>query len=73
VERFAPLVAAVFGDAGATGVELPWRLTDRSQQHQAGIGRTLEELQWDLDYLLQLWQAIEASTRELSEPFLGYQ
>ena len=41
VERFAPLVAAVFGDAGATGVELPWRLTDRSQQHQAGIGRTL--------------------------------
>ena len=41
VERFAPLVAAVFGDAGATGVELPWRLTDRSQQSQAGIGRTL--------------------------------
>ncbi|MCS5693923.1 exodeoxyribonuclease V subunit gamma [Cyanobium sp. FGCU-6] len=41
VERFAPLVAAVFGDAGATGVELPWRLTDRSQQNQAGIGRTL--------------------------------
>ena len=25
----------------------------------AGIGRTLEELQWDLNYLLQLWRAIE--------------
>ncbi|MEI7969830.1 MAG: ribonuclease E/G [Betaproteobacteria bacterium] len=25
----------------------------------AGIGRTVEELNWDLDYLLQLWRAIE--------------
>ena len=25
----------------------------------AGIGRTAEELQWDLNYLLQLWQAVE--------------
>lgn len=25
----------------------------------AGIGRTAEELQWDLDYLLQLWKAID--------------
>ena len=25
----------------------------------AGIGRNLEELQWDLNYLLQLWTAIE--------------
>jgi len=41
VDDFAPLVASVFGDADATGVELPWRLTDRSQQSQAGIGRTL--------------------------------
>ncbi len=24
----------------------------------AGLGRTLEELQWDLNYLLQLWRAI---------------
>lgn len=24
----------------------------------AGIGRTIEELQWDLDYLLKLWNAI---------------
>ncbi|MEI6031321.1 MAG: exodeoxyribonuclease V subunit gamma [Synechococcaceae cyanobacterium ELA739] len=44
VDRFAPLIASVFGDTGATGVELPWRLTDRSQQSSAGIGRTLLEL-----------------------------
>jgi ribonuclease E len=24
----------------------------------AGVGRDAEELQWDLDYLLQLWRAI---------------
>jgi ribonuclease E len=24
----------------------------------AGMGRDAEELQWDLDYLLQLWKAI---------------
>jgi exodeoxyribonuclease V gamma subunit len=41
VDRFAPLVASVFGDGDATGVPLPWRLTDRSQQSQAGICRTL--------------------------------
>ena len=29
----------------------------------AGIGRTVEELKWDFDYLLQLWQAlVEAAT-----------
>jgi exodeoxyribonuclease V gamma subunit len=41
VERFAPLVASVFGDRDAVGIAIPWRLTDRSQQSQAGIGRTL--------------------------------
>jgi exodeoxyribonuclease V gamma subunit len=41
VDRFAPLVASVFGDRDATGLQIPWRLTDRSQQSQAGIGRTL--------------------------------
>ena len=41
VDRFAPLVASVFGDRDATGVDLPWRLTDRSQQSEAGIGRSL--------------------------------
>jgi ribonuclease E len=27
----------------------------------AGIGRTVEELQWDLNYLLQLWRAIDSA------------
>jgi exodeoxyribonuclease V gamma subunit len=41
VEAFAPLVAAVFGDSDATGVPLPWRLTDRSQQSDPGIAQGL--------------------------------
>ena len=44
VEAFAPLVGAVFADSGATGVQLPWRLTDRSQQSEAGISQGLLEL-----------------------------
>ena len=39
----------------------------------AGIGRTLEELQWDLNYLLQLWQAIETASQGQSGAFLIYQ
>lgn len=39
----------------------------------AGMGKNVEELQWDLDYLIQLWSAIEASSREKSAPFLVYQ
>jgi ribonuclease E len=35
----------------------------------AGIGRAVEELQWDLNYLLQLWQAIdEAATPMYRDP-----
>ena len=41
VDLFAPLVAAVFGDSEATGVNLPWRLTDRSQQSDPGIAQGL--------------------------------
>jgi exodeoxyribonuclease V gamma subunit len=41
VEAFAPLVGAVFGDSEATGVALPWRLTDRSQQSESGISQGL--------------------------------
>lgn len=41
VDGLAPLVAAVFGDGEATGVELPWRLTDRSQQSEASLSRSL--------------------------------
>jgi len=39
----------------------------------AGVGKSAEELQWDLDYLIQLWQAIEKSAGEKSAPFLIYQ
>ncbi len=39
----------------------------------AGIGRSLEELQWDLSYLLQLWTAIENASTIQSGPFLIYQ
>ncbi len=41
INGFAPLVASVFGDGHATGVALPWRLTDRSQDAAAGLGSTL--------------------------------
>jgi len=44
VETFAPLVATVFGDRDATGVDLPWRLTDRSQEREGGVGRALLDL-----------------------------
>ncbi|MFA5663488.1 Rne/Rng family ribonuclease [Castellaniella sp.] len=38
----------------------------------AGIGRSVEELQWDLNYLLQLWNAIDAAARENQAPILIY-
>ncbi|MBX3674123.1 MAG: Rne/Rng family ribonuclease [Burkholderiales bacterium] len=38
----------------------------------AGIGRTLEEMQWDLNYLLQLWTAIETAASEEKGPCLIY-
>ena len=39
----------------------------------AGIGRGLEELQWDLNYLLQLWTAIDGAAKAQSGAFLIYQ
>jgi ribonuclease E len=48
----------------------------------AGIGRNLEELQWDLDYLLKLWDKIVEATEPMKDsdgkllnpaPFLIYQ
>jgi len=39
----------------------------------AGIGKSPEELQWDLNYLLQLWDAIDKAYQEHSAPFLIYQ
>ena len=39
----------------------------------AGVGRTVEELQWDLDYLLHLWEAIQRAAETRPAPFLIYQ
>jgi ribonuclease E len=39
----------------------------------AGIGRSYEELQWDLNYLLQLWNAIEGAANSQNGAFLIYQ
>ena len=39
----------------------------------AGVGKSREELQWDLDYLLKLWSAIETAANERPGPFLVYQ
>lgn len=36
----------------------------------AGIGRSAEELQWDFNYLLQLWRAIEAAATVHKQPYL---
>ena len=38
----------------------------------AGIGRGVEELQWDLDYLLQLWTAIDGAAKSQKGAFLIY-
>ena len=39
----------------------------------AGVGRTVEELQWDLDYLDTAWQAIRKAALSGVAPFLIYQ
>ncbi|MCQ8103614.1 Rne/Rng family ribonuclease [Methylomonas sp. SURF-2] len=39
----------------------------------AGSDKSAEELQWDLNYLLQLWEAIERSSHEQTAPFLIFQ
>ena len=39
----------------------------------AGIGRNAEELQWDLNYLMQLWRAIEGAAQGQTGAFLIYQ
>ena len=36
----------------------------------AGIGRSAEELEWDLNYLKQLWQAIEEAGKAHHDPYL---
>ena len=39
----------------------------------AGIGRNVDELQWDLNYLMQLWRAIEGAGQTSAGAFLIYQ
>ena len=39
----------------------------------AGIGRTAEEFQWDLNYLLSLWKAIDGASNTQPGAFLIYQ
>ncbi len=39
----------------------------------AGVGRAAEELQWDLDYLLHLWEVISKAATERPAPFLVFQ
>ncbi len=39
----------------------------------AGVGKQQQELQWDLDYLLALWQSITEASTTRSAPFLIYQ
>ena len=39
----------------------------------AGIGRSVDELEWDLNYLTQLWKAIDGAAASQNAPFLIYQ
>ena len=39
----------------------------------AGLGRSAEELQWDLNYLLQVWNSIKSAVDTRPAPFLVYQ
>lgn len=39
----------------------------------AGIGASVEEIQWDLDYLTQLSEAIQGASVQQAAPFLIYQ
>ncbi|ALO46473.1 ribonuclease E [Pseudohongiella spirulinae] len=39
----------------------------------AGVGKSQEELQWDMDYLLSLWRSITEASAEKKAPFLVYQ
>ncbi|MBF0219705.1 MAG: ribonuclease E [Gammaproteobacteria bacterium] len=39
----------------------------------AGVGKNYEELQWDLNYLIQLWNAIDQAAKARRAPALIYQ
>ncbi|MEM5527238.1 ribonuclease E [Gammaproteobacteria bacterium AS21] len=56
--------------AALDGVKIPDRMGIIVRT--AGVGRTSQDLQWDLDYLSILWDAIKESSQK-SAPFLIYQ
>lgn len=39
----------------------------------AGVGKSHDQLQWDLDYLLNIWEAIKGAAEKQPAPFLIYQ
>ncbi len=39
----------------------------------AGVGKSTEQLQWDLDYLDQIWENIEKASADRKAPFLIYE
>lgn len=39
----------------------------------AGVGRSAEELQWDLNYLLQLWESIDQGAKKSTAPTFLFQ
>jgi ribonuclease E len=39
----------------------------------AGVGRSTEDLQWDLNYLMTIWSTIKSASDERDAPFLIYQ
>ena len=39
----------------------------------AGVGKTSEELQWDLDYLNEIWTAIDDASAQRQAPVLIFQ
>ncbi len=39
----------------------------------AGVGKNTEELQWGVNYLVQLWEAVKKASKEKPAPFLIHQ
>ncbi len=39
----------------------------------AGVGKSTEELQWDLDYQAEIWRAVKTAANDAPAPFLIYQ
>src|SRR4029077_14046737 len=44
----------------------------RGSGRRAGVGRSVEELQWDLDNLKTQWEQIDIAARDRAAPFLVF-